>query len=207
MVSNILFGYARVSSGDQKLDRQIDELRRHGVTDEYLYVDKMTGGVLDRKGFQELQKQLRSGDTVITESLSRLSRTTADLMRIIEDWEKRGIIYISLKESLDFSTSSGKLVLTVMASICEFERNILRDRVNEGLAAARSRGRVGGRKPTEQNKLSKALKLYDAKTHSLQEIREVTGVSQSVLYRALKKRKVPSLLDSDDRKIKTKTTS
>lgn len=89
---------------------------------------------------------------------------------------------------MDFSTSTGKLILTVMASIAEFERNIIRDRVMEGLAAARARGRYGGRPRTDSSKLSKALKLYDAGSHSVREICEVTGVSQSVLYRALQER-------------------
>jgi len=187
-MSSELFGYARVSSTEQNLDRQMDVLQQYGIQDDHLFTDKMTGATLERPGFDALQSKLREGDVVITESLSRLSRTTTDLLGIINEWQKRGITYISLKESIDFSTSTGKLILSVMASISEFERNMIRDRVREGIASARARGRIGSRKPTDKNKVAKALKLHDAKTHSLKEIREVTGVSESVLYRALKKR-------------------
>ncbi|SDO18547.1 Site-specific DNA recombinase [Paenibacillus sp. yr247] len=186
-MSSELFGYARVSSVEQNLDRQTDELHKNGVRDENLFMDKMTGATLERPGFDALQQRLREGDVVITESLSRLSRTTTDLLNIINDWQQRGITYISLKESIDFSTSTGKLILSVMASISEFERNMIRDRVKEGIASARSRGRVGGRKPTDKSKVVKAIKLYESKTHSLKEIRDVTGVTESVLYRALRK--------------------
>ncbi len=187
-MGNELFGYARVSTSEQNLDRQIDELLKQGVEADHLYTDKFTGATLNRPAFDSLNQILREGDIVITESLSRLSRTTKDLLNVIEDWQRRGITYISLKESIDFSTSTGKLMLSVMASISEFERNINQERVREGIIAARIRGRVGGRKPTDANKLAKAIKLYDAKTHSLAEIRELTGVTQSVLYRALSKR-------------------
>lgn len=183
-----LFGYARVSSAEQNLDRQLDELRKNGVQEDHIFMDKMTGTTMERPAFEELQKRLRKGDVVITESLSRLSRKTDDLIQIIEEWQSRGITYISLKESIDFSTSTGKFILSVLASISELERNMIRDRVMEGLAAARSRGRVGGRPRTDPRKLSQALKLYDAGSHSVREICEVTGVSQSVLYRAIQAR-------------------
>lgn len=185
-----LFGYARVSTTEQNLDRQIDILKREaGIDEENIFTDKITGATLVRPAFETLQKILREGDTVVTESLSRLSRSTKDLLNIIEDWQRRGITYISLKETLDFSSSTGKLVLTVMASICEFERNIIKDRVVEGLAAARARGRVGGRPRADKKALDKAIKLYDSKTHSIKEIKEITGISPSVLYRALKEQK------------------
>lgn len=187
-----LFGYARVSTIDQNLDRQIDELIRYGVQEDHLYTDKYTGASMNRPAFESMNQRLREGDVVITESLSRLSRTTKDLLNVIEDWQRRGVTYISLKESIDFSTSTGKLILSVMASISEFERSITKERVREGIKAARARGRVGGRKATDPNKISKAVKLYQTKSHSLTEIREITGVSQSVLYRALRKQNIPN---------------
>lgn len=190
IMSGKLFGYVRVSTVEQNLDRQIDILKRDaGVSDENIFSDKITGTIMERPAFQNLQKSLREGDTVVTESLSRLSRSTKDLLSIIEDWQKRGITYISLKENLDFSSSTGKLILTVMASICEFERNTIRDRICEGLASSRSRGRIGGRPKTDNKMLSKALKLYESKSLSISEITEATGVSKSVLYRALKEQK------------------
>lgn len=195
-MSSELFGYARVSTLDQNLDRQIDELVKYGVQEDHMYADKFTGATMNRPAFEAMNQRLREGDVVITESLSRLSRTTKDLLSVIEDWQQRKITYISLKESIDFSTSTGKLILTVMASISEFERSIMKERVREGINAARARGRFGGRKPTDAVKIAKAIKLYDARTHSLAEIKDITGVSQSVLYRALRKRNLPENLDS-----------
>lgn len=195
MGNSELFGYARVSTLDQNLDRQIDELVKYGVQEDHLYTDKFSGATMNRSAFEAMNQRLRQGDVIITESLSRLSRTTKDLLNVIEDWQHRKITYISLKESIDFSTSTGKLILTVMASISEFERSIMKERVREGINAARARGRFGGRKPTDAGKLSKAIKLYDARTHSLAEIKDITGVSQSVLYRALRTRNLPESLD------------
>ena len=188
-MSGKLFGYARVSTAEQNLDRQIDILREYGVKTEDIFADKMSGGTASRPALEELQKVLRPGDTVVTESLSRLSRSSQDLLAILNDWQQRGITYISIKEQLDFSSTTGKLVLTVLAALSQFERDVIRDRVREGLASARARGRVGGRPKTDRKALEKALKLYEAKTHSINEIREITGVSSSVLYRALKERR------------------
>lgn len=193
-MSGKLFGYARVSTSEQNLARQLDILKEFGVQGADIYTDKISGAKSQRPALEELQKVLRSGDTVITESLSRLSRSTQDLLDILNDWHERGITYISIKERMDFSTSTGKLMLTVLAALSQFERDVIRDRVKEGLASARARGRVGGRPKTDRKKLDKAIKLYHAKTHSIREITEITGVSQSVLYRELK----------EEKKIKTK---
>lgn len=183
-----IFGYARVSTIDQNLDRQLDMLQNQaGIEKEDIFCDKLSGSTLNRPAFDELQKVLRNGDTVVSESLSRISRSTKDLLFTIESWQNRGITYISLKENIDFSTSTGKLILSVISSIAEFERNMIRDRVCEGLNSARARGRVGGRPPTDKKKLDKAIKLYNTKTYSLKEIKDITGISQSVLYRGLKR--------------------
>ena len=181
------FGYARVSTTDQNLARQIDILCANGVKEENIYKESISGAKRHRPELNHLQTVLRTGDVIVIESLSRLSRTSCDLLEILRDWEDKGIQCISLKEQLDFSSTTGKLMLTVLAALSQFERDIIRDRVKEGLAAARARGRVGGRPKTDTKALNKALKLYHANTHTLQEIREVTGVTTSVLYRALRK--------------------
>ncbi|HWO97221.1 MAG TPA: recombinase family protein [Bacillus sp. (in: firmicutes)] len=188
-VGGKLFGYARVSTVEQNIERQLDILKEYGVQDDDIFADKISGTKFQRPALDELQKVLRNGDTVITESLSRLSRSTQDLLTILNDWQNRGITYISIKEQLDFSTSTGKLMLTVLAALSQFERDVIRDRVCEGLASARARGRVGGRPKTNKKALEKAIKLYDSNVYSIREITEISGVSQSVLYRALKERK------------------
>lgn len=181
------FGYARVSTNDQNLDRQLDMLQNQaGIPREDIFCDKISGSTLNRPAFDELQKVLRTGDKIVSESLSRISRSTKDLLNTIESWQNKGITYVSLKENIDFSTSTGKLILSIISSIAEFEKNTIRDRVCEGLSSARARGRVGGRPKTDKKSLDKAIKLYHTKAYSIKEIKEVTGVSQSVLYRALK---------------------
>lgn len=188
-MSNKIFGYARVSTAEQNLDRQLAILKEYGVEDSEVYTDKISGKKKQRPAFDELQANLRSGDTVITESLSRLSRSSADLLNILSEWDKKGIIYISIKERFDLSTPVGAMMLTVMAALAQFERDVTHSRVMEGIAAAKVRGRIGGRPRTDLKKLEKAIRLYDSNSYSVREITEITKVSQGVLYSALRERK------------------
>jgi DNA invertase Pin-like site-specific DNA recombinase len=183
-----VLGYVRVSTSDQNPDRQIDLLmQEHGIKESDIFIDKISGVKYQRPALDELQKVLREGDTVVVESLSRVSRSTADLLNILGDWQDRGIIFISHKERLSFYSTAGKLILTLLGAISTFERDTLRDRVAEGLASARARGRIGGRPRTDRKAVVKDVKLYEAKTHSLSEVCSITGVSRSVLYREFKR--------------------
>jgi DNA invertase Pin-like site-specific DNA recombinase len=183
----MLIGYARVSTEGQELNRQLDMLNQYGV--ERIYQEKMTGTKADRPELTRMKEALRSGDTVVIESLSRLGRSTKDLLTIIDEWEKQGVQVVSLKERIDTSTPTGKLLLTVLSAISQFERDITVQRTNEGLQAARARGRNGGRPKADQKAVEKAVKLYEAQTHSIKEITEICGISQATLYRALKANK------------------
>lgn len=177
------FGYARVSTEQQNLDRQLDLLKAHGV--DYIYNEKMTGTRKDRPELTKLLDRMTEGDTVVIESLSRLGRSTKDLIELVELFEKRGIHLVSLKESIDTSTSTGKLLFTLMSAIAQFERDVIADRTREGLKAARARGRRGGRPGTDVNKLRQALKLYETRQHTVREIEELTGVKKATLYRTV----------------------
>lgn len=192
------FGYARVSLSSQKEDRQLDILKGHyGINEEDIFVDKMTGAhgsTKLREQFQRLQLVLRSGDTVYIESLSRLSRSLKELLELLEDWDKKGINLVSYKENIDLQSVTGRLVVHILAALAEFERENLRERVREGVASARARGRKCGRPRTDKRKLEKAVRLYAAKSHSVKEICELCGVSPSVLYRELKSRRARSEL-------------
>ena len=128
---------------------------------------------------------MREGDEVIIESLSRLGRSTKDLLNLIEEWNSQGVKLVSLKESIDTTTPTGKLLTTVLSAISQFERDITVQRTNEGLQAARARGRKGGRPRASSAKVEKAVKLYHAQTHSIKEITAICGISQATLYRAL----------------------
>jgi len=187
MGSKVL-GYVRISKATQKGDRQVDLLEKeYRIPKEDIFVDAVSGTKFERPALDALQKVLREGDTVVVESLSRVSRSSADLLLLLDDWQNRGITFISDKERLDFSTTTGKLILAVLAALSQFERDTLRDRVLEGLQAVRERGRIGGKPRTAKELLKKAVKLYEADLHSISEIVAVTGVSKSVIYRELRR--------------------
>lgn len=136
----------------------------------------MTGTKRSRPELDRLLDKLRSGDTVVIESLSRLGRSTKDLLALVEHFEKQDVVLISLKESIDISTPTGKLLVTVLSALCQFERDLTVQRTNEGLTAARARGRKGGRPPKDAKTVEKALKLYKAQTHSVAEICELCRI-------------------------------
>ena len=180
-MKNFVFGYARVSTEQQNLDRQIDMLQKYGV--DFIYNEKMTGTKRNRPELEKLLERLTEGDTVVVESLSRLGRSTKDLIWLMETFNAKGVNLVSLKESIDTTTSTGKLLFTLMSALAQFERDVLADRTREGLAAARARGRKGGRPPVDEAQVRKAIKLYNTKQYSLKEIEELTGIKRSTLYR------------------------
>lgn len=181
----MIIGYARVSTEQQNLERQIDALNQYGV--DTLFTEKMSGTKKERPELDKVRLKARAGDTVVIESLSRLGRSTKDLLNLVDEFDKAGIQLVSLKENVDTKTPTGKLLLTVLSAICQFERDLTVQRTNEGLQAARARGRKGGRPPADTKTVEKAVKLYNAQTHSIKEITAITGISQATLYRALKK--------------------
>ena len=182
-MADMKFGYARVSTQEQELDRQIDALNNYGV--DQIFTEKMTGTKAHRPQLDKLREKAREGDTVVIESLSRLGRSTKDLLSLIEEWNTQGVKLVSLKESIDTTTPTGKLLVTVLSAISQFERDITVQRTNEGLQAARARGRKGGRPKVNAAKVEKAIKLYKSQTHSIKEITAICGISQATLYRAL----------------------
>lgn len=184
MMKNYIFGYARVSTEQQNLDRQLDALRKYGV--DMIYNEKMTGTKRDRPELEKMLDRMTEGDTVVIESLSRLGRSTKDLIELTELFEQRGVHLVSLKEQIDTSTSTGKLLFTLMSAIAQFERDVIVDRTREGLKSARARGRTGGRPKSNPEAVKKALRLYDTKEYSIKEIEDLTGVKKSTLYRNLR---------------------
>lgn len=177
------FGYARVSTEQQNLDRQLDLLQSYGV--DMIFNEKMTGTRKDRPELTKLLDRMTAGDHVVVESLSRLGRSTKDLIELVELFESRGVHLVSLKECIDTSTPTGKLLFTLMSAIAQFERDVIADRTKEGLNAARARGRFGGRPKTDERKLRQAVKLYESRQHTVKEIEELTGVKKATLYRNL----------------------
>lgn len=181
---NMTYGYARVSTVDQSLDRQLDLLLAHGIDE--MFTEKMTGTKKNRPELDRLLTQLKPGDTVVVESLSRLGRSTKNLIELVELFQSVGVHLVSLKEDVNTATPSGKLLSALMSAIAQFERDIIAERTAEGLKAARARGRMGGRPRTKKEKLLNAAALYLSGEYTIKEITEVTGVKKSSLYRFLK---------------------
>lgn len=183
----MIIGYARVSTQDQNLDRQLDSLNTKGC--ERIYQEKMTGTTAKRPEFEKMMATLRKGDTLVTDSFSRLSRSTKDLLAIIEQLDQMGVVIVSLKENLDTSTATGRMMLTMLSALSQFERDLISERTHDGLKAARARGRMGGRPRVKESKVKQALKLYDSQSMSVSEITAAVGISVPTLYRYLDARK------------------
>lgn len=184
IMKNYIFGYARVSTENQNLDRQLDALKNYGC--DFIYNEKITGTKRQRPELEKLLDRITAGDTVVVESLSRLGRSTKDLIALTELFEQSGVHLVSLKEQIDTNTATGKLLFTLMSAIAQFERDVIVDRTKEGLNAARARGRKGGRPKINSENIKKALKLYNTNQYSVKEIEELTGVKKATLYRNLK---------------------
>ncbi|MCI0768477.1 recombinase family protein [Bacillus sp. TL12] len=186
-MNSYIYGYARVSTKQQDLIRQIDMLQEYNCTE--ILTEKMTGTKSDRPELNRLKDKIRPGDTLVVESFSRLGRSTKDLIELVEYFESKGVKLISIKEQFDTNTPQGKLMLTVFQAFSQFERDLIAQRTQEGLESARARGRVGGRPRVKNSFIERALKLYDSKEYSIQEIVNMTGISQATLYRYIRKNK------------------
>jgi len=148
-MKNYIFGYARVSTEQQNLDRQLDALNKYGV--DIIFNEKMTGTKRNRPELMKMLDRITEGDTVVVESLSRLGRSTKDLIELVELFNQKNVHLVSLKEQIDTSTPTGKFLFTLMSAISQFERDVIAERTREGLRSARARGRTGGRPKTNQS--------------------------------------------------------
>jgi DNA invertase Pin-like site-specific DNA recombinase len=177
----MLLGYARVSTDDQNLDLQRDALNGAGC--ERLFEDRLSAVRADRPGLKLLLEVARSGDTVIVWRLDRLARSLKDLISLVERLEASGIGLKSLRELIDTTSSGGKLVFHLFGALAEFERTLIRERTRAGLAAARARGRKGGRpKLLDVDQRALALRLYQERQHPIADICRMMGISKSTLY-------------------------
>ncbi|KGX85219.1 recombinase family protein [Pontibacillus litoralis] len=180
-------GYARVSTEEQNLEMQIEALKKEGCNK--IFKEKITGRKEDRTEFGKCMDYLRNGDTLVIYKLDRLGRTTKQLVNLAASLREKGIELASVQDGIDTSTAQGRFFFHIMSAFAEMEVELTRERTRAGLAAARARGRKGGRPRMSQEKLEKAIKLYNAKTHTLKEITEITGVSKSKLYQYLKQKR------------------
>ncbi len=186
----MLIGYARVSTQDQTLDLQQDALIKAGC--EIIYTDTISGAKTERKGLEEALSFARKGDTLVVWRLDRLGRSLKDLIERITQLNNRHIGFKSLTENIDTTTSGGKLVFHIFGALAEFERDIIRERTQAGLLAARARGRKGGRPKAKglntPKKVAMAQALYADKANTINDICKTLNVSRATLYRYLKAR-------------------
>jgi len=153
---------------------------------EKIFTEKVTGKKSDRPELLRMMDQLREGDTVIVSELTRLSRSTKDLFSLVEQMQARGANIRSLKETwLDTTTPHGKLMFTIFAGLSQFEADLTAQRTREGLAAARARGRFGGRPKVASDKSGMALKMYDSSEFTVDEICKNCDIGKTTLYRLL----------------------
>lgn len=175
-------GYARVSTQDQDLSLQIDALKRVGCSQ--IYEEKVSGKRADRPELINCLKAMRTDDTLVVWRMDRLGRSLRDLVEIVTGLEAQGIHFESLTEKIETGTATGKLMFHVFASMAEFERNLISERTLAGLAAARARGRVGGRKPSLSPKdIEHAKLLLENPNITVTEVAERFGVTRQTIYR------------------------
>jgi DNA invertase Pin-like site-specific DNA recombinase len=181
----MLIGYARVSTHEQTLALQQDALRK--VECSKIFTDTASGAQIKRKGLEEALTYVRKGDTLVVWRLDRLGRSLPHLIATMTDLEERGIGFKSLTENIDTTTSGGKLIFHIFGALAEFERNLIRERTQAGLTAARARGRIGGRpKALTGRQLSIAQSLYDDPKNSIADICRMLKISKVTLYRSIK---------------------
>ncbi len=193
----MIIGYARVSTNDQNLDLQRDALRKAGC--EKIIEDKASGSVAERPGLERLKDMLREGDTLVVWRLDRLARSLRHLIDWMNYCDSEKIAFQSIEENIATNTATGKLIFHIFGAMAEFERNLIRERTHAGLAAARARGRMGGRpKALNRDKRQVVVDLYNAKKLSVQKICDMMGISKPTLYKYV--RETQQTKDTDSKK-------
>lgn len=185
----MIYGYARVSTKEQNLDRQLKQLLELGC--HKIYEEKISGATTERPELQRVISDLKPGDKIIVTDLTRISRSTRDLFLLIDTIKEKGAALKSIKDTwLDMSEENpySAFLLTVMAGVNQLERDIMKMRQKEGIVIAKEKGRYVGRLKKYHEKhagMNHAIELYRAGKHTIKEISEITNVSKSALYRKL----------------------
>ena len=173
-------GYARVSTLEQKLDAQLDALKRAGG--KKLFSDRLGGMSVTRPGWEQLLAYVRPGDTLIVTELSRMSRSLVHLLEVVKECEARAIELIALREKIDTTTAAGRAFLAIMGAIAQMERELKAERTAAGRAAAKARGRTGGRPRTDPDTLEQARILYRNSDQTAAEVCGTLGIGRRTLF-------------------------
>jgi DNA invertase Pin-like site-specific DNA recombinase len=183
-----LVGYARVSTNRQELQLQLDALLKAGCAKKNIFTDKVSGSKSARPGLEECLAQLKADDTLVVWRLDRLGRSVRHLIDVVEDLHQRGVGFKSLCDgAIDTTTASGKLIFHIFTALAEFERSLIQERTNAGLASARARGHLGGRRPisADDPRVQTARTLHADKKMPVGDICKTLRVSRATLYRYL----------------------
>jgi DNA invertase Pin-like site-specific DNA recombinase len=186
-MSNI-YGYVRVSSAEQNENRQLDAMTALGIPPERVFIDKLSGKDRNRPRLIALMSAVQQGDKVIVESISRFARNTRDLLELVEQLAAKGVEFVSQKEHIDTTTPTGKFTLTIFGAVAELERGYTLQRVREGIAAAKARGKHLGRPlRIAPNDFGKLVTQWENKQLELSDILKLCGgISESTFYRRLR---------------------
>ena len=179
-------GYARVSTDDQDLSLQIDALEKHGIAKSLIFMDKLSGARCDRPGLAKCLDALQCGDVLVVWRLDRLGRSMRHLITLVEDLRGRGVGFRSLNEgAIDTTNASGELIFNIFSALAQFERRLIQERTKAGLAAARARGRQGGRPRLEADvaKVRAVKRLAADKSIPIDDICDTLKISKSTYYR------------------------
>ena len=186
-------GYARVSTDDQHTENQIEQLEKAGC--ERVYRENASGGRWDRPELQDCLKHIRKGDTLVVWKLDRLTRSLSDLLRILAKVDEAGAGFRSLTESIDTTQPAGRLMMNMLGSFNQFEREIIKERTKLGLQRARANGRIGGgRYKLSASQQAEAIKMIRIGEKSQAEIAEVFNVDRSTISRMMKEVRERELL-------------
>lgn len=182
-------GYARVSTADQHLRMQEDALRSAGC--EEVFTDVISGTKSQRPGLDKALAYVREGDTIVVWKLDRLGRSIQHLIQLMTSLNERKIGFQSMRENIDTLTSGGKLIFHMFSALAEFERDLIRERTEAGLQAARVRGRMGGRPPQLDNRqINRMIEIYNEGKSTVAEIIKIYDISRPSFYNYLKNKKL-----------------
>jgi DNA invertase Pin-like site-specific DNA recombinase len=176
-------GYARTSTDRQHLDLQLDALRAAGC--ETIYTEQMSGASKDRPELTKCLAALAEGDTLCVWRLDRLGRSTSHLLSTVEELGQRGVGFRSISDNVDTTSAQGRLVFHILSAMAEFERELIKERINAGVEAARVRGKQFGRPTALSDEKVEAIRQMRSAGRNMSEIARITGVSRATLYRHL----------------------
>lgn len=182
---NKIFGYVRVSTARQVHDRQDDALIEAGVKIEDIYRDKISGAKFVRQGLDELLRTAREGDTIVVSSLDRLGRSLSQVIATADELNRRGIMLRSLRESIDYSTSVGRMLAGIFASLAEYERDLINERAADARAAAKARGKHTGRPARLDADQARQLRALHAGGESVADLVRSFKISRATAYRVI----------------------